>query len=586
MDIFQSLMSEMFVLLIFFVTWIATTKFLTKKKQPLGKKGAVPDDPAEVIELIQEYSGDQFSRAFRLYKDLMKRNQDKTIKTEEFYQTLIDGAIRTSQADASLVVLQRMMDLGWTPSTTLLQNTLRLLCARKFYATCIKIATIVDPAMDTIVYSCLTQASGEINDIEACKIFLAKREKYETEEGGLKAREYLPLLRSYARQKNMDASYALWKWFVATKPEIDTLVVNTVLSAGCRSDPNILCSVLAEVRACPKCTVDIVTFNTVLKCLGRHRNVTACFSLLEDIRAAEIAPDDVTFSTLLDVCIEEKEHQLAQVALEQMLEADVKLNCVLLTTLMKGFVRTRRLDMAMRLYRSMYERESESKPDMVTYSLLIKAHCDAQDMSTALSIFEDMLQYGCKVDDVVFTHLIEGCCHVSNPALAEKLFQDMLAAYISPTIYTMTALVKVYGKCGHSEQAMELVRTMEKVYGVKPTVVISTCLISGLLRQKKLQEAYACFQQMKEDGCEPDQQCVQTIVQGLTDGQMFDEVNSVVAGAVERRLPLKPEGVNQALSQMLAKGELAKGRELHKLMQFARIPVTSVSVERRLKLGL
>merc|ERR1712118_356752 len=225
-------------------------------------------------------------------------------------------------------------------------------------------------------------------------------------------------------------------------------------------------------------------------------------------------------------------------------ESDVKMNCVLLTTLMKGFVRTKRLDMAMNLYHSMYNRDAGSRPDMVTYSLLIKAQCDAQDMSAALSIFEDMLQHNCKVDDVVFTHLIEGCCHVSNPVLAERLFQDMLTANIKPTIYTMTALVKVYGKCGQSDKAAELVNTMEEVYGVKPTVVVKTCLISGLLRQHKRTEAYAAFQ-----------------------------------------LRLKPDVLNNALQQMLPRSEIHAGQQLYQLMMNNKIAVTVPSVKRRLNIA-
>merc|ERR550514_1063566 len=283
-----------------------------------------------------------------------------------------------------------MMVLDMKPSTVFLQNIMRLLCARKFYSACLRIYEICEPEMDTVVYSCLTQASGELGDVEKCKEFLA-------------------LLRAYSRKKNLDASVKLLRWMMQSKPEVDTLVVNTVLSAGGRADPKQLAGILKEVTECQHAGIDIVTYNTVMKCFARHREVTQCFSLLEEIRAAEIAPDDVTFSTLLDVCIDENEHQLAQVALEQMQESDVKMNCVLLTTLMKGFVRTKRLDMAMNLYHSMYNRDAGSRPDMVTYSLLIKAQCDAQDMSAALSIFEDMLQHNCKVDDVVFTHLIEGC---------------------------------------------------------------------------------------------------------------------------------------------------------------------------------
>merc|ERR1711964_556003 len=143
---------------------------------------------------------------------------------------------------------------------------------------------------------------------------------------------------------------------------------------------------------------------------------------------------------------------------------------------------------------------AQVKPDMITYSMLIKAQCDVRDMGKALEILEEMLQSECEVDDVVFTHLIEGCCNVSNMSLADSLFNDMVHAQIKPTIYTLTGMVKVYGKCGQSEKAMALVRTMEERYGVKPSVVIHTCLISGLMRHKKHAEALEAFRNMATHG--------------------------------------------------------------------------------------
>merc|ERR1719488_100490 len=89
----------------------------------------------------------------------------------------------------------------------------------------------------------------------------------------------------------------------------------------------------------------------------------------------------------------------------------------------------------MQLFDNMRGDSSQVKPDMITYSMLIKAQCDAGDMGKALQILEDMLQCKCDIDDVVFTHLIEGCCNVSNVALAEKLFKDMQSANIRPSVY-------------------------------------------------------------------------------------------------------------------------------------------------------
>merc|ERR1719424_2678149 len=100
----------------------------------------------------------------------------------------------------------------------------------------------------------------------------------------------------------------------------------------------------------------------------------------------KLEPDDVTFSTILDVCIDEDENQLASEALDKMCESGVTMNCVLLTTLMKGFIRSKHLEKAMQLFDNMRGDSSQVKPDMITYSMLIKAQCDAGEMGKALQI--------------------------------------------------------------------------------------------------------------------------------------------------------------------------------------------------------
>merc|ERR1719408_949649 len=234
----------------------------------------------------------------------------------------------------------------------------------------------------------------------------------------------------------------------------------------------------------------------------------------------------------------------------------------------------------MNLYDQMRSTDSSAQPDMVTYSQLIKAHCDAQNMGRALDILEDRLQCGCKVDDVVFTHLIEGCCHISNVELAEKLFRDMRQSSIRPTIYTLTALIKVYGKCGQSQKAKDLVDTMEEKYGVRPTVVVYTCLISGLIRQRKCRAAYSVFQRMVTS-LPPDPQAIATMAQGLLEAQMWDELSEVVKKWPGGKPPQRfVETLNSALNSLLGRGETAKAKQLHQVMSDRKLAVTVPSIQR------
>jgi pentatricopeptide repeat protein len=585
----RSMASELIALAIFFVTWIVMNYYMKKKpaggKEQLAsaKKIKRKQTPEELSQVIVGLCQDQFTRSLRLYRDLVKQDQDKEIVDEAFYTALVESSIRVGKADVAEQIILRMHANGMVPSVAFMQSLLKLFAARKCFAECIRAWELFEPQPDQVVYSCLTLASAETGSVQLCRDFL----KLNTQHFTVTSRDYIPLLRLHSRRKDYSAAAADLRQVMAQGLELETIALNTSLSV-CVAAPDfqLMDALLREVQEYEqktgKAVVDIVTYNTMMKAAAKRRDVQACFKILDAVNAAKLDPDDVTFSTLLDVCIDENEHELASVALEQMCESGVKMNCVLLTTLMKGFIRSKHLDKAMALFDTMRSDGSQVKPDMITYSMLIKAQCDAQDMGKALQILEEMLQNSCEVDDVVFTHLIEGCCHVSNVQLAEKLFRDMLLAKIQPSVYTLTALVKVYGKCGQSEKAWEHVRMMEERFNLRPTVVIYTCLISGLNRQRKYSDAYQAFQMMRRS-CSPDAQCVSTMVIGLAEAHMFSELEEVVHDALRRTPPLRLHNdcLSSALSALASCGEEEKARAFSAELEKAGFDVASLSQRRR-----
>jgi len=589
---------EIVILSIFFLTWVLVNFFKKNKQQGGGKDGKDnraakqqkvkrKQSPEELSQVIVGLCQEQFTRGLRLYRESVKNDQDKEIRDEAFYTALVEASIRVGKADVAEQIIQRMHANGMVPSIAFMQSLLKLFAARKCFAECLRAWDLFEPAPDQVVYSCLTLASAETGNVSLCKDFL----KLNSQNFTVTSRDYIPLLRLHSRRRDYNSAAGDLRQIMQQGLDLETIAFNTALSVLVHApDMALMEALLREVkdyeRKAGKTVVDIVSYNTMMKSAARRRDVKVCFRILEDIQAAKLDADDVTFSTLLDVCIDENEHELASVALEQMCDSGVKMNCVLLTTLMKGFIRSKHLDKAMALFDTMRSEHSQVKPDMITYSMLIKAQCDALDMGKALQILEDMLQNQCDVDDVVFTHLIEGCCHVSNVGLGEKLFKDMLTANIKPSLYTLTAMVKVYGKCGVSEKAWELVRSMEEKFGLRPTVVIYTCLISGLLRQKKHQDAYAAFCWMRRSGSQQaDGQCVSTMISGLAEGGMWGELQEVVTEALGRMpgLRLHTEALNTAIMQLLNAGEGQRAHALFaQLDACPHIDVSGLSARKRL----
>merc|ERR1719405_230502 len=95
------------------------------------------------------------------------------------------------------------------------------------------------------------------------------------------------------------------------------------------------------------------------------------------------------------------------------------MNTVLFTTLIKGFARAGEVDQAMKVYEQMCN-ERSMLPDLITFSILIKANCDVDRLEMALKLLEAMLSLNLRPDEVVFNNLLAGCARQANAELGKS----------------------------------------------------------------------------------------------------------------------------------------------------------------------
>jgi len=220
------------------------------------------------------------------------------------------------------------------------------------------------------------------------------------------------------------------------------------------------------------------------------------------------------------------------------------MNTVLYTTFMKGFVRMQMLDKAMELYQQMRnasqsgpdeEGNDPPKPDIILYSVLIKANCDQRMLEPALHLVQDMLHDGLEPDDIIVNRLLDGCRHLSNSELADKIFKDFIeSGHIKPTPPTIATMVKIYGKCNRVEAAAQLVRSMNERFSLVPSVVVYTCLMSCCTRNRRLDLAFEAFNNMVKARVEPDQLTYTTLLKGCCQEKDWNRIVELARVAASR----------------------------------------------------
>lgn len=557
-------------------------------------------DAERIAARIMAMSTDQYTKALRMYRDLVRTKKDREIKDERFYFALVQASIRVGNTDVAGQLLRAMKRNDVPRSLPFFQSVLKLFASKHHFAQCLMVYEHFkeELPLDKTVLSCIAFAATESSDTDtAMEVFEKMRSgKAQCE---LSGKDYVNLFRIFAKRGDSNGAIELLRSLVGTEIPLDTVLVNIVLSA-CISAGEIprARSILNEAKtgAFGGVPVDVVSFNTVMKGYATGGKIDTCFELIAEMQEHAVVPDDITYGILLDACIADNDLNKANEVLDKLIKSGVSLNTVLYTTFMKGFVRANMLDRAMSLYETMKanakqkdqnggagEQPPAAKPDLITYSILIKAHCDKRNMEVALNLLEDMLQSGYQPDDIVLNHLLEGCCHVGNADLGVHLFTDMVASgKIKPSVYTLATMVKLYGKCGRCDDAVNLVGKMEEQFGLKPSVVIFTCLMSGCIRNKRFDHAFNVFEQSKKAGIQPDKMTYQTLVDGCRQAANWEKAIELVSEAFANKADLTPEFLNSTLAAMISKCEDPLiSKSLFNIMMKQKVPCTVPSATRR-----
>jgi pentatricopeptide repeat protein len=331
--------------------------------------------------------------------------------------------------------------------------------------------------------------------------------------------------------------------------------------------------------------LDVVSYNTVMKGYAKEHKLKDCFALIKSMQGQGIKSDEVTYSTLLDACVAENDFDSATAVIDNFITSGCVMNTVLYTTFMKGFVRMQMLDKAMELYNQMRNASQSGtdedgneppKPDLILYSVLIKANCDQRMLEPALHLVQDMLHDGLEPDDIIVNRLLDGCRHLSNSELADKIFADFIdSGHIKPTPPTIATMVKIYGKCNRVEDAAQLVRSMYDRFSLLPSVVVYTCLMSCCTRNRRLDLAFEAFSNMVKARVEPDQLTYTTLLKGCCQEKDWDRVVELARVAASRPWSsvFPTEELYAALNQMSrTPGTEAASEEVRAVLRLRGLP--------------
>jgi len=516
---------------------------------------------SHILQLLEDH---EFTRALNLFRSCECQWPNQSF-SEALFFAITESAIRVGKLDVVQYLLLSLKRQSVQLSVQYWQAILKMLCGRKYFDTCLSVYTILGPMLpaDKVVFSCLINAALDKEAPEQATSLLPRYCECD-----LEPQDYILLFRTYAATNDIQAAETTFRLL---GEKSSPLMLNLALLACTRSQqPERAMHLLQEAHgledargtAVREHIVDVVSYNTVIKGFAAVGTVARCFECLDKMAQHGVQPDDVTYCTLMDMCITSGDMNAGSESVQHFLNAERPLDTVTCTLFMKAFVRAQQLPKAMELYKDMKLRSfNGTRPDVITYSILIKANVDQHDLQRALLLLEDMLEAKLFPDDIILTHLLEGCRYAGKLALAKKLFQDIVAAGVKPSAFTLMAMIKVHGRCGTHCEARQLIKNSAEHLGLKPTVMHYTCLMSGCLRSKCYDQAWEAYELMIEHGITPDKTTVDTLLPALVAAKQWERVLTLAKRAL---LPTSGSGITaQTFKPALFQMERANGQEFH-----------------------
>jgi len=98
--------------------------------------------------------------------------------------------------------------------------------------------------------------------------------------------------------------------------------------------------------------------------------------------------------------------------------------------------------------------------------------------------------------------------------LTEQVLKDMETAGIAPSNFTLSILVKLYGRCSDLDTAFQVVESYPVKYKFKVNAQVYTCLMSACIANNALARALGVYDMMNAAGCQSDAKTYHTLLSG------------------------------------------------------------------------
>ncbi|XP_028084935.1 putative pentatricopeptide repeat-containing protein At1g12700, mitochondrial [Camellia sinensis] len=438
----------------------------------------------------------------------VKMEKNSGLPNDVNYNTIIGGFLGQQKCYEVLVLLEKMLQKGFSPDASTSSLIVDLISTRG-----------QDPTLQDVIKKFFPKDSHGMHEIE----FFCE---------GLKFYISAYFLSNLGPMRTSDTcrDCILGQWLSIAKLGRSSgcrrLNVSGILACGVGGDTTAVINWIGYNNGClckdinvddalsllvemiqQDVALDVITYSTLIHGLCNLGRWEEAKRMLRDIIDKNVFPDVLTFTTLIDALCKEGMAKEIEVVLEVMVQRGVGPNAVKYGTLMDGYVGQSSLlckdinvDDALSLLVEMIQQDVAL--DVITYSTLIHGLCNLGRWEEAKRMLRDMIDKNVFPDVLTFTTLIDALCKEGMAKETEVVLEVMVQRGVGPNAVKYGTLMDGYCLLGHMDRAIEVFHSMVDK-GIKPSTLSYNILINGCCKNMKFEEAINLFCEMPCKGLKP-----------------------------------------------------------------------------------
>ena len=270
-----------------------------------------------------------------------------------------------------------------------------------------------------------------------------------------------------------------------------------------------------------KTSISESSYAIMIKEYGKIYKLDKCLDLMKDLKKKVIKPTSISYLALLKSIIRCKKIEYIDRTIEEMKINGIELTEHLFYILINGYRNARNYDKALKLFDEIlikfekfdlmifntileccvecYKIEKMEqifkmlmnpdgnypKPDIMTYSLMMKGYAVTGKIKEIIEIYDEVRKMDQKLDEVLYNSLLDCFTENNDEENINKVYLDMKKMGLKIGLVTYSILLKLNEKIGNNQKCIEIYDDIVKA-GIKPNREIYMIAFTQNLKENLL----------------------------------------------------------------------------------------------------